>query len=138
MERKIHNLFQGFKLKTAIALIALSSASAFAHNQNPAVIRRAMDKAFQSLGATVPANVLKGNRSVRISGTNAQVFDIKKDGKTVGSVAQLEIQEKVNVVAVDVLGAKVTAVVQDGSSVEETEWKELGFVNETLKTLSGK
>ncbi len=110
-------------------------APSLAHNQSPATIRKTMSKAYESLGASVPGNVLKGERTLRASGTTAQVFAATKNGASAGSVAQIEIQEIVYAVAVDTSG-KVAGVSREGRSVEESEWKSLSFVEELRKGMS--
>lgn len=115
------------------------SSGAWAHNQAPATIRRSMEKAFTSLAASTPPNVFKGNRTLRVSGSTAQVFEVKKDAQITGFVVQLEYREQTHVVALDKASGEVKAVLRDGSALEQQEWKELPFI-EPLRTtlLNGK
>ncbi len=118
-----------------VASFALLCDPSFAHNQSPATIRRAMEKAFKAFDVAAPSNVLRGTRTVRASGTTAQVFDVKKDGKLAGVVAQLEFREQTHVVAFDAAGGKVKTVIRDGSALDEEEWKELPFIAPLTKEL---
>ncbi|MEO5668126.1 MAG: hypothetical protein ABIR96_08705 [Bdellovibrionota bacterium] len=126
------------KKNAAMILLSLASAVALAHNQSPATIRKSMTKAFASLEAPAPSNVFKGNATARVSGSTAQVFDVKKDDKLIGKVAQIEVQEQTYAVAVDLASGQVKAVVREGSGLSEAEWKDLPFVDVLRKTLAGK
>ncbi|MBS1985398.1 MAG: hypothetical protein JST16_14630 [Bdellovibrionales bacterium] len=116
------------KFVTFFFSAALTTLPALAHNQSPATIRRAMERAFSAFEAPTPSNVLKGQRSLRISGTNAQIFDVKKDSNTVGEVAQLEYQEEVFVVAIEKKSGEVKGVFRGATKLDEAEWKELPFI----------
>ena len=111
--------------------------AARAHNQAPATIRRSMEKAFTSLGAPLPSNVFKGQRSLKVAGGTAQVFEAKKDSATVGYVAQIEYQEEIHAVAVNAATKQVTAVIKAGTALDEKEWKDLPFVESIRLALIG-
>lgn len=113
----------------------LMAASSFGHNQNPATIRRAMNKAFRVLESPLPSNVFKGQHTLRVAGATAQIFEASKNEKNVGRVAQVEIQELVYVIAVGSDGL-VKSVIRDGSAIESDEWTSLAFVEEIRKSLS--
>ena len=118
-------------------LILATSAPSFAHNQSPSTIRRSMEKAYKTLDAAVPGNVLKGQRTQKVAGATAQIFDAKKGSEIVGYVAQLEYQEQLYVVALDKNARGVKSVVRDGSLVEEAEWRDLPFVDALNGSLFG-
>jgi len=129
------------KSKTRSLILALTlaaSPAALAHNQNPATIRKAMTRAFGDFDASLPKNIYKGQRSLRVAGANAQVWDIKKEDKLVGHAVQIEVQEENFVISVDKQTGKIKTVVRAGSVLPESDWKELSFVEEVRKAVSEK
>ncbi len=120
-------------------LLSQSSTEALAHNQAPATIKRAMEKAFDSLKAPLPKNIYKGDKQIKVAGTTAQVFVAKTgsgaEQKTVGVVVQLEVSEKTNVVAYSAENGETLAVVKDGASIAAPEWSTLPFVEEIRSKL---
>lgn len=125
-----------FKGTFAFTMIFIGSI-ALAHNQSPATIRRSMEKAFKVFEASAPANVYKGDRSLRIGSSTVQIFEVKQAGKLKGTVAQLEFQEEILTVSVDSDTHKILSVVKAGSKLQESEWQNLSIVEEIRKALTG-
>jgi len=128
----LRNISQVFTL-AALLLMGLGT-QAWAHNQSPATIKRAMEKSFKILDAEMPKNFFKGQKQIRAAGTEVQIFVAKKEKETVGVVAQLEVAEKTNVIAYSDKG-EVLAVLVDGGSIEETSWATLPYVKEIRSKL---
>ena len=85
----------------------------------------------------MPSNVFKGQKTVKVAGGTAQVFEARKDGKIVGQVAQIEFQEETYAIAVNSATKQVSGVVRAGSTLEESEWKALPFVESVRQALAG-
>ena len=121
-----------YKFHTKIALVGLMlliGNFSGAHNQSPASIRRAMKKAFNVLEAPVPPNVFKGQSILHVAGAGAQVFDVQKEGVTIGKVVQLENGEIIYVLVFAADGL-LKSVIRDNVDLASSEWSNYSFIEE--------
>ena len=109
----------------------------WAHNQNPAIVKRTVSKAFEVLNAKMPSQLTRGEKSFKLGTSVVQLFGAKDEsGTAVGKVFALEFQEKYYSLALNTKG-EVLQLVEDGSRLEESRWKDFSFVNE-IKIMESK
>ncbi len=134
----LNNFQRTFTRLAAVGLFSTASLACLAHSLAPATVARSRTEVAKALGTKPSTNnpTARGDRTLSIAGTSAKIFDLSKDGKLVGHLAELEVQGAFYFVGFDAVSKDIKAIYREGSKVGQDEWKDVGFLEDLKKALS--
>jgi hypothetical protein len=117
-------------------ILALSlSLQSMAHNQNPAIIKKGISKAFETFGVPTKS---KPDQKANLGGFNGTVFNVVDSTGLKAYVFQFEYNEKPTTLGVSVPDGDLKVAVMDGTTIPSSEYKDYAVFEKIRIDMIGK